>query len=269
VSTRQESAQSQVISCVLRERAQWGSAVSADRGEHAALCGNADAGLRIMKPAQQGTHALVGFATLDCERTLAGGGQRRVRLEDLRCAILEPQAQKPGAGQDNCVALSRVHLAKARVDVASKGFDDKIRSVLREGNGAAQARRADAGTARESIECPVSWRHENIAWIFAFWNTSDDEARGDLSGHILHRVNGEVSAFFKEGLLDLLDEQALAADIGERPILNAVPGRDDQEFACFERRLRGAKVDHEGAALCQRQRGSARCIGEERHARGA
>ena len=47
---------------------------------------------------------------------------------------------------------------------------------------------------------------------------------GSTRRHVLHGMHGEVDVAGQQRLLDLLGEQALAADLGERPVLDAVAG---------------------------------------------
>ena len=45
---------------------------------------------------------------------------------------------------------------------------------------------------------------------------------GQGGRHVLHRVDGEVERALEQSGLDLLGEQALAADLGQRPVLDPV-----------------------------------------------
>ncbi len=68
---------------------------------------------------------------------------------------------------------------------------------------------------------------EGIACIFAGQDRREHEARRRLGRHVLHGVNCKVDAAREQGILDFPGEKTLAADVGKRPVLDAVPGRRD------------------------------------------
>ena len=75
-------------------------------------------------------------------------------------------------------------------------------------------------------------------------------------------MNREVRAPVEERFFDFFDEEALAADVAERPILDTVAGRDDLELARLEARRRGPKAFDERAALRESERGASRGVRE-------
>ncbi len=96
----------------------------------------------------------------------------------------------------------------------------------------------------------------------------EDEPGGELAGDVLDRVDREVRAAREERLFDLLDEQPLAADLGERSILDLVAAGDDLLFDELEAGRLAAEGFAEGAALREREEGFARGVDESRHVRG-
>ena len=65
---------------------------------------------------------------------------------------------------------------------------------------------------------------------------------GSQRRHVLQRMDGESIAAVEQRLLDLLGEQALAADLGERPVGDAVAGgADDDDFDRAGRGERGMR----------------------------
>lgn len=94
---------------------------------------------------------------------------------------------------------------------------------------------------------------KRIARVLPRGNAAENEAFGQLPRNVLHRVDREIRAFIEERLLDFFDEEAFAANLGERAILNAVPARDDAELAGLEARLGGAQARDESPALRERE----------------
>ncbi len=74
---------------------------------------------------------------------------------------------------------------------------------------------------------------------------------------VLHRVDGEVDAAVEQGGVEFLGPQRLAADLGQRPILDAVAGGDDDDDLDRDRRRGDERVANH-VRLRQRQRRSAR-----------
>jgi hypothetical protein len=101
---------------------------------------------------------------------------------------------------------------------------------------------------------------EHIARVFAREHGHDREPRRQQGRQILRRMHRQIDLVRDQGLLDLLGEQALAADLGERPILDHIAaGADDLELECLGGKTMGARQlrpDHGG--LRQRQRAATR-----------
>ena len=72
---------------------------------------------------------------------------------------------------------------------------------------------------------------QHIRGGFALGDGSDGKPLGDVRRHVLHAVDGYVHAPVPQGLLDLLDEETLAAHLGERHVEDLVAlGLDDREL---------------------------------------
>ena len=93
-------------------------------------------------------------------------------------------------------------------------------------------------------------------------STRDDHEPVRQHGrHVLRRMHREVDRAGGERLLDLLGEQALAADLGERPVLDRVAGgADDRGPRCARpaRRAAAARRRAHHAGLGERERPAAR-----------
>ena len=81
----------------------------------------------------------------------------------------------------------------------------------------------------------------------------DAEARRQLARHVLHRVHGDVGAAFLHRDLEFLDEQALAADLGERAVLHAVALRAHRHQLDGQLRVGGAQQRGDVLGLPERE----------------
>jgi hypothetical protein len=151
-----------------------------------------------------------------------------------------------------------VDLAHAGGDVAADGDDLEGGVEASCQRAAAQAPGAEAGAGGERGEREAGRGHQRVAGILARRGAGDDEAGWAEGGQILHAVHGEIDGAVEQALLDRPDEQTLAADLVERPILDAIPlGADDLEIDPQAGVLRPQRVANV-VGLPQRQGGAAR-----------
>lgn len=81
-------------------------------------------------------------------------------------------------------------------------------------------------------------RHEDVARVFPAGDAREDETLRKGARHVLDGVHGEVGPPVEQRLLDLLHEESLAPDVGERSVGDAVAAGDDLQLASLERGLR-------------------------------
>ncbi len=148
---------------------------------------------------------------LDADDALADRGQHVLRREPRADPRLEPEALEPGGREHGRVAVAGVELGEARVDVAAQHDDLEVGPAMTQLALAAQARGADARALRQGSQRFVARRDEGIARIAALERGGDREAGGQVGGHVLHRMDGDVGAPVLERVFELLDEQSLAA----------------------------------------------------------
>ena len=95
----------------------------------------------------------------------------------------------------------------------------------------AQAAGAHGGTLRQGIQRVVVDGKEGVRGVFALGNGAKHQTFGQFHGHILHGMHGKVGSAVQKRFFDFLDEQALAADFGQRNIQNDVAlGFENQQF---------------------------------------
>ena len=126
------------------------------------------------------------------------------------------------AGQNDCVVLTSIQFAQTGVEVAAQALDHQLRVFGAQDGFAAQAGGADDGAGRQIIQRCIVVGNESIAGIFAGRDGGQHEAFRHHHRHVLHRMHGEVGLALLHRHFEFLDEQALAADFGERPVENLV-----------------------------------------------
>ena len=155
-----------------------------------------------------------------------------------------PSRFRPAAARMIASYAPLVELAQPRVDVSAQRQDRQQRIALAQLRLAAQARRSDARAARQPGEIEIVIGHERVARILALGDRREREAVGHVHRHVLQRMHGEVGAAVRHRQLELLDEEALAADVGERPVQHAIAlGRHAEQLdrRCPDRARRGAR----------------------------
>ena len=134
----------------------------------------------------------------------------------------QTQALEAGGGEQDGVVLAFLKLAQASVDVAAQGVDIQVRIDRAQLRLAAQTGSADAGAGRKIAQTRVLARNESVPRVLPLRDGDQLETGGQVHGHILDRVHGEVGAAFRHGRFQLLHEQTLATDARERRIENLV-----------------------------------------------
>jgi len=128
------------------------------------------------------------------------------------------------------VDLALRNLAQPRVDIAAQHLQPHIAAPRQDLRLPAQRRGADAAAGSEIGQTGAGRaRHDRVARILARHHAGEREAGRQFGGHVLHRMHGKIDAPVRQRLLEFLDEQALAADRGERPVLDAVARRADDD----------------------------------------
>jgi hypothetical protein len=87
---------------------------------------------------------------------------------------------------------------------------------------AAQAGGADHGARRHVVEALVLVGDEGVEGHLALGDGDQRELGREGHRHVLHRMHGDVGGAVEERGFELLDEQALAAHLGQRPVEDLV-----------------------------------------------
>ena len=112
--------------------------------------------------------------------------------------------------------------------------------------------RAQVRQQRPSLACS-----QRVARVDALGIGGENTALGDLCRYVLGAVDGDIRAPVEQRFLDLLYEEALAADLRQRAILDSITRRaQDDEFSLATDFL--LDPGRYGPGLGQRQIASAR-----------
>ena len=104
-----------------------------------------------------------------------------------------------------------------------------------------------AGLRRPAVRA----EDQRVAGILAGQRAGEDDAGGQLGFQVLQAVHGEVDAAVQQRLVDLLGEQALAAEVGQAAVLHRIAGGADD--GGFGGSVGSQGVDHQ-AGLDQGER---------------
>ena len=100
--------------------------------------------------------------------------------------------------------------------------DDEVGPCARSCACAPQARGAEPRAARQIAELARTARDQGVAGIGARQHRREHHPGGQIAGHVLHRMHGEMGAAILERGFQLLDEQSLAADRREAPVQDLI-----------------------------------------------
>src|SRR5690349_8255741 len=84
-------------------------------------------------------------------------------------------------------------------------------------------------------------RNESIARVVSPTHRGKAQTRWDIGRNVLHAVNGQIDVLFQKSFFELLNKDALAANLGKRRLLHAVAGGlDDDDLGFHAGRLEDA-----------------------------
>ncbi len=147
------------------------------------------------------------------QRTLSDGWQHNFGWQNFGDPRLSAQPVESRLREDHCVALACLHLAQARIDVASHLYDFEIGAELKELRRAPQTARPDPRTLRQLLQQFTVPRDERIARIFARKHNRESAEIGQLRGDILHAVHSQVRAAFNQRVFEFFGEDPANPDL--------------------------------------------------------
>jgi len=154
--------------------------------------------------------------------------------------------------------IALVEAMQPGVDVAAQRLDAKLWMALAQLGLAAQAGGSDRASCRQLVERSILRRDESVARILARHDRSQGETLRDVHRYVLERMRREIRTAVRHRLLELLDEESLAAEVGERLIEGPVPLCRQSEQLDDAARIERAQVLADVLGLPHRQRRLAR-----------
>ena len=169
------------------------------------------------------------------DRALADGGNEVRRVEQSRRLIGETEAFEPRQRQDRRVDLSSGELGKPRLDIAAQQRDGEIGPQPQQHGAPTQRRGADDTPRRQVARVGRLGGDPDVPHIFTRQKTGDANALRQERRQVFGGMNGKVDLTAHEGAIEFLGEQALAAGLRQRAILDRVPGRADRNNLDLQR----------------------------------
>jgi hypothetical protein len=220
-----ETAQVQRRRIRARETADRRPARAVETGQHGPLradfgnCGG------IADGRQQPPHLTIVLSARDADRPLSHRRQHLVRIEH-GAGLVQAEPQQTGARQQRRRHFAGRQLAQARMYVAAKRNHLKVGPARQHLRLASWRRRADDGLMRQ-VGDMGDGRDQHVPRILARQDGPEGQAGGKPGRQVFHRVDSKVDRAGQHRLVDLLAEQPLAPDIGERAVQYLVASRAD------------------------------------------
>ena len=131
------------------------------------------------------------------------------------------QALHPGDREQRGVDHAGSEFRQARVDIAAQRHDAQIGAGMQDLRVAARRRCADHGARRQRREARRLRREERVARILARQMADQRQPLRQQARQVLGGMHRAVDGAGEQRLLELLGEQSLAADRGQRAIVAA------------------------------------------------
>ena len=227
-------------------------AVAAELGQEGPLGPQGPVAGLVVDGGQQGPGRLVVGPALDGQGPLARLGQDDRGVQDLGRLRRATQAVEGGHGHDDGTVVGGG--AEAGVHVPPEADEGQVRAVGRQLGPAPGRAGGDPRAGREVGQRPT---HQRVPGVGPFGHGGDDQAVGGGRRQVLGRVDGQVGPPVEDGGLDLLDEDALAPDLGQRAAPVAVAGGGDDDGLVLEGRVDGREQRGDVVGLPTGQRATA------------
>src|SRR5690606_14093808 len=143
-------------------------------------------------------------------------GERRIEM--LGDAVRELEPYQSRGCKNGGVILALIELAQTRLDIAAQRYDVEIGTRVSELRLAARARRSNSRPPGQLCERRVTIRDKCIARVGPRQHCSERHPRGQLAGHVRHRMDSDVRMPIEDRALELFDEKSLAADFRQRTV---------------------------------------------------
>ncbi len=203
----------------MTEGAERKIAAAAERVEDGALCGSGEGDVRAVEARLRrrgggGVFAggVRGHRVSRASAPWPGAGQSSSMAKRWWTCCGAIEAVEACSGEDEGVGLALLPFAEAGVDVAAELDEAEVGTKSEEHGLTARRGGADARAHGQHVQTPEALADEGVAGVGARGDGGEREARVELRGQILERVNGDVDAAGGESVLDLLNEDAFGVE---------------------------------------------------------
>jgi hypothetical protein len=162
---------------------------------------------------------------------------------------LEP-VQSGGRNHDR-VQTALGQLPQPCVQVASEFLYLQVGPNGEKLRPAAKAARADLRSFGQSVQPTVRTRDQDIVRVFSLRHSANLKPRRELRREVLHAVHRQINLAGKQGILDFLREDALAAYPGQGKIAMNISLRGDGLDLQGKMRKSARKLSHDPVRLRQ------------------
>src|SRR6266446_5847458 len=221
-------------------------------GEYAGRC------LEVPESSQSLPQFASVLAAFDHERALPRRGQALLGLEHRSDSRRETEPLEPRCGEHDRLEFSPIELREPRVEIAAQRIHHQLRMALAQLRLAPQAGSSNDASRRQRFEARAQVRYKAVARVLSRGDRRQAKALGQTHRYVLRRVHGKIGPPVLERGLEFLDEKALAADLGERPIDDLVASRRDAEDAHLAMRIQALELAGDMLGLPHREPAPAR-----------
>ena len=134
----------------------------------------------------------------------------------------EAKPLEPGKRQQGRVHYALIELLEPRLDIAAEVDGLKVRAQALHLSLAAERRASHHRARRQRGKRLTLGADEGVTHIAARQHGGDGNAWRKVRGQVLHGMHGDIDRLTEQGLVDLLGEQPLAAEVAERLVADAV-----------------------------------------------
>ena len=132
----------------------------------------------------------------------------------------EAEPLQAGEREQRSADRARLGLVQPRLDIAAQEHRLEVGAKAQSLGLTAQRGGAERRPARQALDRIGQGGDQRVANVFARQIGGDNDAVGHERGQVLGRMHGRVDRAGEERGVDFLGEQALAAGLGERTILD-------------------------------------------------
>ena len=247
------------------------AAGAVEHGEEGALGRERDRAAGMIDGGEQLARAAVVGARLDGDDALPDRRQELVDRQHRGGGVGASEPLQAGEREQRGVDLAGGELAQPGLDVAAQAHHREVGPGVLDQRLAPQRSGADDRAGRKIEERRRPGADEDVAGVLARQHGRDREPGGQRGRHVLGRMHREIDGAGAERLLDLLGEQALAAGLGQRPVLDHVAGGADglDRDLIGSNAMRGGEAGAHFPRLGERERAAARADAQQRRRTGA